>query len=387
MAQSEPKRRTDEGARLLLGPLLGAGPSSSGWSVVSWDAEQGVSLVLGRVPRFVLIELEARDDSLDCYVRTAKFNVCARSQFTTDGALTSEERALVDGVVRYVRSRESLLVVDQGPTPSRSQVREILVDRMLIPEGQGRYYLNPYAGCMVGCSYCYVAARADFSRRLDNAPPPAWGRWVDVKVNAAEVLTREVRSHTPGLVRISPILTDPYQAVEKRFRVTRSCLEVLLRAGYAPAILTRESRVLEDLDLLARGRRSAVGFSIPTDDERLRKVFEPGADRLENRFRALRTVAEAGVPTCVVVQPALPMNVEAFVERVAPWAKAVRIDRMHFGERMAGKYAAAGVPQAASASYQEQLVGTLTERFERAGLIIDREDNLTGIIERLIGMT
>jgi DNA repair photolyase len=377
-------RRVDAAARRLLGPLLGAGPSASGWRLVSWDAEQGLSLVFGQGQRFVLVELEARNDKLDCYDRTALFNICARSQFTPDGSLTREERGLVEGVVRFVGSRESLLTVDERPTPQKSEVREILVDRVLIPEGATRYYVNPYAGCMIGCSFCYVAARADFSRRLEGAPPPEWGRWVDVKTNAAEVLAREVEQHPPGLVRMSPILTDPYQAIERRYRVTRACLEVLLHAGYSPAILTRESRVLDDLDLLSGHGRAAVGFSIPTDDDQLRKQFEPGADRIENRFQALRTLSEAGVPTCVVVQPVLPMNVEAFVERIAPWAKAVRIDRMYFGDRVRARYEAAGIGHAATVEYQTELVEELGERFERAGLIVDRSDNLAGIIEELL---
>lgn len=166
------RRRIDAAARRLLGPLLGARPSASGWKLVSWDAEQGLALVFGREQRFVLVELEARNEELDCYDRTAVFNICARSQFTPDGSLTREERGLVAGLVRFVRSRESLLAVDEHPTPGKSQVREILVDRVLVPEGATRYYVNPYAGCMIGCSFCYVAARADFSRRLEGAPPP-----------------------------------------------------------------------------------------------------------------------------------------------------------------------------------------------------------------------
>ena len=92
---------------------------------------------------------------------------------------------------------------------------------------------------------------------------------MDVKVNAREILAREVREHPPGTVRMSPILTDPYQPIEKRYRITRQCVEVLIEAEFRPVILTRESRVLDDLDLLTRGR-SAVGFSIPTDDDGLR---------------------------------------------------------------------------------------------------------------------
>jgi DNA repair photolyase len=376
-------RRLESVIRKMMGPLLHGRPGPSGWQLLSWDAEQGLCFVFARGARFVLVELVARDEALDCYARTRLFNVSARSQFTPDGQLHADERALVDALVRFVRTREGLIVLDTSPTKDRAEVREILVERMLMPEGAGRYYLNPYAGCMIGCPFCYVGPHADFSRRIDGSAPPAWGRWVDVKVNAAEVLREEVAMHAPGLVRMSPILTDPYQPIERRYRVTRQCLEILIAAGFGPTILTRESRVLDDLDLLASGR-SAVGFSIPTDDDNLRRVFEPGADTIENRFMALRRAAEAGIATCLVVQPALPMNVERFVERTAPWIKVVRIDRMHFGDRVAPLYAAAGISHAASPAYEEELLGRLHEGFTRAGIPIDERDDLAGMIDALV---
>jgi DNA repair photolyase len=206
---------------------------------------------------------------------------------------------------------------------------------------------------------------------------------VDVKVNAAEILRREVSAHRRGPVRMSPILTDPYQPVERRYRITRQCLEILVDAGFGPTILTRESRVLDDLPLLRRGR-SAVGFSIPTDDDRLRRVFEPKADTIENRFVALRRCAEAGIVTCLVVQPVLPMNVDAFIARTAPWTRVVRIDRMHFGERVASLYAAAGIAHAASPAYEEDLLGRLAEGYRRAGVAVDERDDLAGMIDALI---
>src|SRR5207248_3040047 len=128
-----------------------------------------------------------------------------------------------------------------------------------------------------------------------------------------------------------------YQPIERKYRITRQCVELIVDAGFAPVILTRQKLVLDDIDLLARGR-SAVGFSIPTDNERLLEIFEAGADTAAERFDALRRCAEAGITKCLVVQPALPMNVDAFVERTARWVKVVRIDRMHFGDRVAARY-------------------------------------------------
>ena len=378
-----PARRLDRVSHQLFEPLFHARSAPDVWKLVSCDSEQGISVVFGRGAEFVLVELEARNTQLDCYARTQHFNVCARSQFTTDGSLSREQRVLVEAVVRLVRAREAFVEIDDARPPEGGEVREILVDRMLVPEGLGRYYLNPYAGCLIGCSFCYVGPRAELSRRIEGMPPPAWGRWVDVKLNAREVLEREVQALPPGMVRMSPILTDPYQPVERKYRIVRQCLQVLIDAGFGPTILTRESRVLEDLPLLVRGH-SAVGFSIPTDDDGLRQIFEPKADTVENRFAALRQCAEAGLVTCLVVQPALPMNVDRFIEQTARWVKFVRIDRMHFGERVAQQYAAAGIPHATAPAFTEELIGRLRSGFRSAGVEIDERDDLGGMIEQAI---
>src|SRR5262249_38483715 len=149
-----------------------------------------------------------------------------------------------------------------------------------------------------------------------------------------------------GLVRMSPILTDPYQPVEKRYRITRQALEVLQPAGFTPVILTRAARVREDLDVLARFPRAAVGFSIPTDDDRVRRAFEPGADPVDERSGAPAACAQAGIPPFGVIQPMLPMNAERMVEKMAPHVRAVRIDRMHQVDRNLHLYREAGLVDA-----------------------------------------
>ncbi|MCP4249457.1 MAG: radical SAM protein, partial [bacterium] len=222
-------------------------------------------------------------------------------------------------MIALVRRREMELPEFERPTTSRrAEVREIRVDRLLIAEGANQYYINPYVGCMIGCEFCYVAERADFSRGLRGLPRLPWGRYVDVKINAAEILRAEVRRRPPGIVRLSPILTDPYQPLERRYRITRQCLEVLLEAGFTPVILTRAARVVDDIDVLARFSKLAVGLSVPTDDDRVRISFEPGGDPINDRLAALERLHGAGIPTFAVVQPILPMQPERLVERLAP---------------------------------------------------------------------
>lgn len=378
----EPVARASEryGAALFA-PLLRAQPPGSQWAVVSHDTEQGLCISLARGARVLLVEFEPRDDAAPCFARTRRFNVSVRPRFD-DGELDDGERRLVQGVVAVVRAREGALpVLSPRPAPERaSAVRAVRASRVLVPEGRGQYYLNPYAGCMIGCPYCYVDDRADLSRALDGQPRHAWGRWVDVKVDAPEVLRREVRHLPPGPVRMSPILTDPYQPLERTYRITRGCLEVLLEAGFSPVVLTRGARVVEDIDLLARFERAAVGLSIPTDDDAMRARFEPGADPVDARLDALARLHGAGLRTFVTVQPMLPMDPAALVARAAPFAHVARVDRMHGVERLRPLYEAAGCVEAMEDAFFERTGAALREGFAARGVRVDPLDDMDALL-------
>lgn len=382
MTDGPVKRAAERHAAELLAPLLAARPAPDGWRLVSWDAEQGITVSLGRGDVVVTAEFEPPDASQRAFARTPRFNVNVRRSVGPEGPLTADERRAVDQLVSLVRRRERALpVVPRAEARRGSEVREVLVDRVLMPEGGGRYYLNPYAGCMVGCAFCYVADRADLSRAFDGAAALPWGRWVDVKVNAPEVLRDEVKRHAPGVVRMSPIVTDPYQSIERRYRVTRGCLEVLVDAGFEPVVLTREARVREDYALLARARRAGVGFSIPTDDDAVRAAFEPGADPIEARFEALAEAHARGLATAVVIQPVLPMNVARFVDRVAPYVRLVRIDRMYRPERWQGLYDAVGCPDGGTEAFYARTAAALREGFAARGVRCHDLDDLAAIFE------
>ena len=366
-------------AQKLLEPLLQlASPSRTGWRLLGWDAEQGIQFTLAKGESTLLFELERRDDERDCYARTRRFNVNVRQHFREGAPLSDEDHRVAAQVLSILKAREGLLPVLDRPAPSnRAQVREIRVERVLMPEGAGHYYINPYVGCMIGCDFCYVAGRADFSRELEGLPSLPWGRYVDVKVNAPEVLREEVKRHPPGIVRMSPILTDPYQGLERRYRITRKCLEVLAEAGpFIPVILTRAARVVEDLDVLRRFSCACVGLSIPTDDDRVRKHFEPGGDPIEERLEALRRCHEAGLRTFLVVQPMLPMDPERLVELTAAYVHAVRIDRMHQLHRTRGLYESFGRLDAIEDAFFDEVGRRLREGYAARGVAIDTLDDL-----------
>lgn len=376
------RKYLDAVARDIFGPIMDLEvPSRTGWRVIGWDAEHGVSLTLAHGDRVLLIEVEARDDSRDCYHRTARFNLYVRPLFRAGQSLTLDERRVVDQVARIVGGREQRLPLVPRPAPSRgSDVREVHVDRVLVCEGHGHYYINPYTGCTIGCDFCYVSHRSDFSRQLEGLPSLPWGRYVDVKVNAAEVLRQEVVKHPPGIVRLSPIVTDPYQPLEGRYRITRQCLEVLLEAGFTPFILTRSARVVDDLELLSRFRRAAVGLSIPTDDDRVRRVFERRADPIERRLEALARCQAAGLTTFGVIQPMLPMDVARLVDAMAPVVNAVRIDRMYELPRSRALYESIGRLDAMEEAFFDRTASGLRQAFVAAGVAIDDLDDLGAAI-------
>ncbi|MBK7579332.1 MAG: radical SAM protein [Myxococcales bacterium] len=371
------RRTVDRRVRELFGDLLVPGNLPHGFSVVDFDVEQGPTLHVARENQHLRIELGERSLTRDCHCRTRRFNLYARDP-RQDRALGEADRLLLAHVTRELERREGELPrVARAPATGRFELRQIDVERVLIREGPGQYYLNPYVGCAIGCRFCFVNDQADVSRALDGLPHATWGRWVDVKANAAEVLAREVREVEPGIVRMSPILTDPYQPLERRHRITRRCLEVLLDAGFTPCILTRAARLTEDLPLLSRFDRALVGFSVPTDDDAMRHRFEPGADRIADRIRALRMCHDSGLVTFAVIQPMLPLDPARLVSLLSPWIRRVRIDRLHRSELVASIYEQNGLLAQASDAYFDATRAELTRLFAERSVPTDELEDLS----------
>ena len=129
------------------------------------------------------------------------------------------------------------------------------------------HVINPYLGCSHGCRYCYAVFMRKYSRAHAQA---RWGSFVECKGNIVELLRKELaRRKKPGSVMLSSVC-DPYQPAERRWQLTRGCLEVLREFGWEVEILTRSPLVLRDLDLLTTMPQVSVGFSIGTDNEQVR---------------------------------------------------------------------------------------------------------------------
>jgi DNA repair photolyase len=209
------------------------------------------------------------------------------------------------------------------------QLAEITIKTALVKSGIPgvEYVINPYLGCGHGCKYCYAVFMKKYARRFQGQP---WGSFVEAKVNIAEVLRRELaRKRQRGRALLSSVC-DPYQPVEGKYRLTRQCLEALRDYGWGIDILTRSPLVTLDLDILAGAPQVSVGFSIPTDDEAVRRVTEPQAPPIPARIAALKQVAEAGVPTWVFIAPMLPMNPSRLVKLIAPYADRVMLDPLNY---------------------------------------------------------
>ena len=185
------------------------------------------------------------------------------------------------------------------------------------------YVINPYTGCQHSCSYCY----ARFMKRFTGHPEP-WGQFVDVKVNAPDLLEQQVAKKKKGRVWISGVC-DPYQPLEAKYELTRRCLEILARNDWPVSVQTRSPLVLRDINILRKGRDFEVGLSITTADDGIRTLFEPSAPPIEERIGALDELHRAGIRTYVMIAPMLP-GAEDLPGILAGKVDHVLIDRMNY---------------------------------------------------------
>jgi DNA repair photolyase len=194
------------------------------------------------------------------------------------------------------------------------------------------YCLNPYVGCAHGCKYCY----ATFMKRFTGHTEP-WGTFVDIKMNAPEVLQRQLKRTARGYVMLSSV-TDPYQPLEKEYGLTRRCLEILLKHQFPVGILTKSPLGLRDLDLIRQFDDIEVGMTITTEDEGIKKIFEPQAPPIAARIQALKELHDQGVSTYAFIGPLLPQNPESLAEKIGPHVDSVLVDRMNYLNKTIGLY-------------------------------------------------
>jgi DNA repair photolyase len=190
----------------------------------------------------------------------------------------------------------------KGPVVRETHARTILV-KSGIPGV--KYAINPYGGCSHGCAYCYAVFMQRYHGRSES-----WGNYVDVKVNAPEVLERDLASMKArgekGTVLLSSVC-DPYLPEEGRYKLTRRMLAMLLNHDMPVSILTKSAGlVVRDIDLFKRFSSIDVGLTITGLSEPDRRLWEPRASPHSERIKALRKLREAGIPVWAFIGPILP---------------------------------------------------------------------------------
>lgn len=177
------------------------------------------------------------------------------------------------------------------------QAKSIIVKSNL-PEGD--FVINPYIGCMHGCKFCY----ARFMKRFTGHREP-WGEFVDVKIDAPDLIPKDTDKYQGKWVTIGSV-TDPYQPLERKYKITRKILERLIPLQPNLDIMTRSDLVLRDVDLLKQFKNCAVALSLSTLDDKIRKELEPRATAVEKRINALEALHQAGISTALFISPILP---------------------------------------------------------------------------------
>jgi DNA repair photolyase len=189
------------------------------------------------------------------------------------------------------------------------------------------YAINPYRGCEHGCLYCY----ARFMARFRNGGGE-WGKFVDIKSNALDILRKEYPMKGKGVILLSSV-TDPYQPMEKECKLTRGSLEMLEEEGYPIEILTKSDLVLRDIDILGRMEDCEIGMTITTLDDRVRRAFEPRSSSISARLECLKVMKEAGLDTFAFLGPLLPYlseeSLESLLDILADRVNRVIVDRLN----------------------------------------------------------
>lgn len=201
--------------------------------------------------------------------------------------------------------------------------REVQCKSVLNKSGLADYAVNCYAGCEHGCIYCYARFVTRFSH-----PGEPWGSFVDVKVNAPQVLAREAQRKKTGMVFLSSVC-DGWQPREASYSLTRQCLETLLRYRFQVSILTKNALAGRDLDLMASSKDLVdFGVTITTLDEGLRRLIEPGSSPSAERLNLLQEARRRGIRTHAFLGPLMPglSDTETSVDSLLRAVKDAGID-------------------------------------------------------------
>lgn len=364
--------------RRLVGGLAPGDELAPGLRLVDVTTECGPRLTFETGDAIVHVEVARLVPGRRSAVQTRRLALSYRF----DGAGPKDRTAVGLGVCRAVAAaaaprEEAMLVALERASEAGAddeggaRVREVRVERILERADGGRYYTTtPYVGCLIGCKFCYAQSHVGETRALLGLAPAPWGSFVDVRVNAPEVLAAELRALPPAPIKFCAVVSDPYHAVERRLRLTRGMLEVLrdVPARRGVLLLTRSALIERDLEVVAEIPQSWVGVSLPTVDDAVRRHFEPRASSVAERLAVLTAFRRAGVRTFAIVQPVLPGPIEALADALADRVSSVRVDVLSGVEGASAQFQDPRWPDAADAGWQRARAAELAAALRDRGV-------------------
>lgn len=223
--------------------------------------------------------------------------------------------------------------------------------------------INPYRGCEHGCVYCFARPTHSF---MGLSPGLDFESKLFAKPDAARLLDKELSkdSYQPRTIAIGTN-TDPYQPIEKQYRIMREILEVLEARGHPVGIVTKSALVTRDIDILSRMAErglAKVALSVTTLDRMLARTMEPRASTPTKRLEAIRRLSDAGIPASVMVAPIIPGLTDQEMERILDSARAA-------GAREAG-YVVLRLPLEVSPIFKDWLLRHYPDRYRHVMSLI-----------------
>ncbi|RWO36402.1 MAG: PA0069 family radical SAM protein [Mesorhizobium sp.] len=223
--------------------------------------------------------------------------------------------------------------------------------------------INPYRGCEHGCVYCFARPTHSF---MGLSPGLDFESKLFAKPDAARLLDKELSKdgYQPLTIAIGTN-TDPYQPIEKQYRIMREILEVLEARGHPVGIVTKSALVTRDLDILSRMAErglAKVALSVTTLDRMLARTMEPRASTPTKRLEAIRQLSDAGIPASVMVAPIIPGLTDQEMERILDSARAA-------GAREAG-YVLLRLPLEVAPIFKDWLLRHYPDRYRHVMSLI-----------------
>ena len=190
----------------------------------------------------------------------------------------------------------------------------------ILSGNDGHWGMNIYRGCSHGCIYCDSRSRCyQFTHPFED---------IEVKQNAPELLEAALRSKRKKCMIATGSMSDPYMHCEEKLRLTRKCLEIILRYGFGATLLTKSDRVLLDMDLLEeihRKTKCVVQMTLTTYDDDLCRIVEPNVCTTRRRIEVLEEMRHRGIPTVVWLTPILPFINDTEDNIKAILAESIRV--------------------------------------------------------------